>query len=137
MFAAKVDRVKIGRDSVIFLVALLAAAVGTDSAWARGGRGGGGHRGGAFHGGGGHVGGHRFHGGTALFIGAPLYFGSRYYYPAPYYYPPYYPPGPSYYIEQPQQGYWHYCPQAGAYYPQVQTCPGGWQLVPPQPQSGY
>jgi hypothetical protein len=40
------------------------------------------------------------------------------------------------YIEQPQQGYWHYCPGAGLYYPQVQNCPGGWQLVPPQPRTG-
>jgi hypothetical protein len=30
---------------------------------------------------------------------------------------------------------WFYCPEAGAYYPYVQQCPGGWQQVAPQPPS--
>lgn len=70
-------------------------------------------------------------------IGAPFY----YYRPAPVYYPPpvYMAPPPVTYIQQPpvpqgQGGDWYYCPQYRAYYPQVQSCPGAWQLVPPQPQ---
>ena len=96
-------------------------------AFAHGRRGGSGGRGWSGH--------HRhFHGGAAVFIGAPLFI-PRYY--APYYYPaPVYSAPPPVYVEQPQQGYWHYCPQSNAYYPQVQTCPGGWQLVPPQPSTG-
>jgi hypothetical protein len=27
--------------------------------------------------------------------------------------------------------YWYYCAAAGAYYPYVQHCPGGWELVLP------
>jgi hypothetical protein len=76
---------------------------------------------------------HRHHGRTLLFA-TPLFFVPRHYYPAPVYYGP--PPAPTVYIEQPQPGYWHYCPGAGLYYPQVQACPGGWQLVPPQPGTG-
>jgi hypothetical protein len=130
--------VRRGRPIVGFLAVLLVAAAASGSAFAAGrGRGGGGHSGS-------HSGAHSGHGGThhhhrfstGVFIGAPLfYFPRAYYYPAPYSYDP--PPAPSYYVEQPQLGYWHYCPSAGAYYPQVQTCPEGWQLVPPQPRSGY
>lgn len=116
---------KPGRLIVLSLAAFVAAAVAADS-FARGR---GGHRGG---------GGHHHHGGggARVFVyAAPAFYVPRYYYPAPaYYYPP---PAPMTYIEQPQQGYWHYCPQSGAYFPQVQTCPGGWQLVPPQPRTGY
>jgi len=48
------------------------------------------------------------------------------------------PPAPVTYIEQPQaqpesQAWWYYCHEAQAYYPHVQTCPGGWQRVAPQP----
>jgi len=68
------------------------------------------------------------------------------------YYPYYaYPPAvvtvpvpttPPVYIEQsppPQAApqnpadYWHYCADPPGYYPSVSECPGGWQLVPPQP----
>lgn len=65
---------------------------------------------------------------------APLFAVPRYYYPAPVYYAP-----PPVYIEQPQphpQAYWYYCPVLRAYYPHVQTCPGGWQRVVPQPPPG-
>jgi len=83
------------------------------------------------------------------FYAAPFY-GYRYYYPPPYPYSPYpyyYPPPPVTYIEQqpPAQpgvapqlhsgAYW-YCPAAGAYYPSVPSCAGGWQKVPPPPPPG-
>jgi|OpeIllAssembly_1097287.scaffolds.fasta_scaffold277460_2 hypothetical protein len=29
--------------------------------------------------------------------------------------------------------YWYYCQNAGAYYPYVQDCPGGWMQVVPSP----
>ena len=123
-----------GRTLLICLAVFGALALVVDSVFAHGGGRGG--RGG-FHGGGGfrgHSGNfHHFRGGGAVFFGVPFYYGPSYFYPAPYYYPP----APTYYIEQPQPGYWHYCPSANAYYPHVQTCPGGWQLVPAQPQSGY
>jgi hypothetical protein len=94
---------------------------------------------------------------------APV-FAARYYYPPPYYYyppPAYYPPEPPVYIEQgaspsypvppqyqqpqtrPQgqyqpdgQVYWYYCAAVRGYYPQVQSCAGGWQKVVPQPPPG-
>jgi hypothetical protein len=43
---------------------------------------------------------------------------------------------PTDYIQQepapPQQAYWYYCQSAGAYYPYVKECPGGWTQVVPQ-----
>ncbi|HYL90275.1 MAG TPA: hypothetical protein VEU32_16095 [Burkholderiales bacterium] len=50
------------------------------------------------------------------------------------YWPGYYPP-PVYYAPPPPPpaAYWYYCPQAGAYYPYVPSCPGPWQLVAPTP----
>ncbi len=121
-----------------------------------GGRGGGFHgdrrwhggapRGGArFHGGGARWGGHgfhggsRWHGGTRVFIGGtvgwwgwpgwwgPGWWGAPYpYYAAP---PVVVQPAPA----PPAQAYWYYCQSAGAYYPYVQDCPGGWMQVVPQP----
>ncbi len=137
------------------LLALFAAALACESAFARGGRGGGGHFGGAmsFHGSG-------FHGGfqgrpvyhrgggarVGVFVGAPLFWPwydpwPRYYYPYPS--AAYVPPAPPVYIEQateepaPDEGsaYWHYCASPKGYYPYVQECPGGWQQVPAQPSS--
>jgi hypothetical protein len=29
--------------------------------------------------------------------------------------------------------YWYFCPAANAYYPYVNSCPGGWQAVPTTP----
>ncbi len=124
-----------GRSLLIGLAVFGALALVVDSAFAHGGgRGrGGGFHGGGFRGGGHSRGFHHFRGGGAVFLGVPFYYGPSYFYPTPYYYPP----APTYYIERPQPGYWHYCPPANGYYPQVQTCPSGWQLVPAQPQSGY
>jgi len=62
------------------------------------------------------------------------------YYPYPVYAPPVVvpPPTPPVYIERQaapamEPGYWYYCAESRAYYPYVQTCPGGWQPVAPQP----
>jgi hypothetical protein len=33
----------------------------------------------------------------------------------------------------PATAYWYFCPASGAYYPYVQTCPGGWRTVPATP----
>ena len=105
-------------------VVILLGIVASGSALAHGGR----------HGG--HV---RF----GVFVGAPAFW----YYPPPYYY---YPPvvavpsSPPAYIERGDaqaapaqtQAYWYYCADAGAYYPYVKECPGGWQRVAPQPPPG-
>jgi len=118
------------------LVLLLSGVLAAESAFARGPRG---------HG----------HGriGIGIHFGVPL-FGYPYYYPpyqyAPYYYPSYYPAplvirqqAPVYVEQDPESappaqpsspaGYWYYCADAGAYYPYVKQCPGGWQRVAPQP----
>jgi hypothetical protein len=97
--------------------------------------------GGRFHGG------SRWHGGTRVFIGGglgwwgwpgwwgPGWWGAPYpYYAAP---PVVVQPAPTEYIQPapapPAQPYWYYCQEAGAYYPYVQDCPGGWMQVVPQP----
>ena len=89
-------------------------------------------------------------------FGAPAFYYPRYYYP-PYYYPPYYyyprvvtVPAAPVYVERGDsyapsapsapsaqtQGYWHYCPEAKAYYPYVKQCAGGWQKHAPTPPPG-
>jgi hypothetical protein len=35
--------------------------------------------------------------------------------------------------ESPPSGAWYYCPDAKKYYPYVNECPGGWQVVPAEP----
>jgi hypothetical protein len=105
--------------------ALLAMAAA--DAWAAGH--GGGHSGG--HSGGGHF----HHGARArVFISSPAFFypSPYYYYPAPAY--PYAPAPPVEYIQQApatESQYWYYCPGSAAYYPYVNECSGGWQLVQP------
>ena len=46
-------------------------------------------------------------------------------------------PPPTEFIQQaptpPQQSYWYYCQNAGAYFPYVRECPGGWMQVVPSP----
>jgi len=123
--------------------ALVLAAVALDSearSGSGGGRGGSGGRGHAMSGAKsgphpGHV--HHFHhGGTRVFIGASFaaWPAAYYYYGPGYYYPPaYYAPVPV--VPAPQ--YWYYCAPAGAYYPYVQNCPVGWELVIPTPPQPY
>jgi hypothetical protein len=87
-----------------------------------------GHRGG-FVGGGHFVGGHavvhpHFH--SRVFIGGTFFVS-----PFPYYYGPAYYYPPAVVAAPPPQQYWYYCPPAAAYYPYVQYCPAGWQLVMP------
>ena len=67
------------------------------------------------------------------------------YYPYYSYYPyyPYYAPAPAVAVEpqpqeyadsgQQQSDYWYYCQDPQGYYPYVQSCPGGWMKVVPQP----
>lgn len=104
----------------------------------------GGHRGGSWQG---H--GHRhwrgshyrsYWGAGTVFIGATYYGWPGYaypYYPAPgaYVAPPAYYPQATEYVEQAPvaQGFWYFCAESRAYYPQVQDCPGGWQRVAPRP----
>jgi hypothetical protein len=53
-------------------------------------------------------------------------------------YPAYSPPRvvvrePRVFVERrAARSYWHYCGSAGAYYPDVQTCPEPWIRVPPR-----
>jgi len=66
----------------------------------------------------------------------PYYYPYGYYpyygYPAPYgYVPPVAPVVNSTLPQQPQN--WYYCDAARAYYPYVQSCPGGWRPVAAQP----
>lgn len=123
--------------------ALALAAIAPDGVAGRSGGASGG--GGRSHGmSGGHAGvhpghAHHFHhGGTRVFISAG--FGAwpaAYYWPGYYYPPPYYYPYPAAVVPSAPQ-YWYYCPAAAAYYPYVQDCPGGWQLVlPTPPQQPY
>ena len=117
-------------------LALLALAAAGDS-WA-GGRGRGSHGGHHFSGAPRAGFAHRPHFYRApVLIGAPVLFAAPYYYAPP---PPYYYAPPPVYVEPypaapaPQSQDWFYCPNAGAYYPYVKECAGGWQRVLPQPQ---
>lgn len=123
------------RKTVLALVLLLTGALVAESAFAR------------------HRGGPRISFGFGF--GVPYYAYPSYPYYAPYYsyHPRYYPAPlvverPPVYIEQqpapqapqvqqPQaeqpSNSWYYCHEAGAYYPYVKECPGGWQRVAPQP----
>ena len=136
-----------------FLLVALLVPVADADARGYGGWHGGGYYGGRGYGGGGYGryggwGRGGFYGG--IVIGPGYGYGGGWGWP---YYPPYYayppavvtvPSTPPVYIEQgaPQQtapqdpsNYWHYCANPPGYYPSVEECPGGWQLVPPQPPS--
>jgi hypothetical protein len=117
----------------LVIVSALALGLGAREAWAH-------HPGGGHHHGGhpGHYHHHyRFHG--AYIAGAPFFYPWPYSYafPPPYYF--HYYPGPYYqppvvYVEKfvgsPTPGMRNvYCPNRGAYYPKVQSCPGGWMRV--------
>jgi len=64
----------------------------------------------------------------------------RYYYPAPVVVQA----APPVYIERDPQpeaqadasAYWYFCRESNTYYPYVNTCPGEWQRVTPQPPPG-
>lgn len=76
---------------------------------------------------------HFDHGG--FFVGVePFWWGPPYpywYYPWDVYAPPPAIVEPPQYIQQEPAAYWYYCPSAGAYYPNVPTCPEPWVLVAP------
>ena len=112
---------------------------------------GGGYRGPGYGWGGAYRGAYPYrYGGTRVFIGGgvgwwggpgwwgyPGWWGGA---PYPYYYgaqPLVIQQPPTEYIQQgpapSQQSYWYYCQNAGAYYPYVKECPGGWMQVVPQP----
>lgn len=121
--------------SVLSLVALVAGSGGiAAAAAAHGGHGapaGGFQRRGEFHGDfHGHPGFRRgFH--SRVFVGAPFVWN-----PFPVYVPPpvvVAPPAveaPPVYTQPAPSGYWYYCPSAGAYYPNVSSCPEPWVPVP-------
>lgn len=109
---------------------------GVSSAYARGFPGQAVHASTGFHHGGGFHGGHR-HGHGGVFIGAP--WGPDFYYP-PYYAAPLDTDArsPPVYVEQgdltsPAPANWYYCADPPGYYPYVQRCRVGWQVVTPPP----
>jgi hypothetical protein len=124
------------RKLAIACIAAYAAlgGIGVANAQMHGGggfHGGGFHGSGESHGGDGVHGGHRFHHdggfhGRSVFVSPPIIFGPGYYpygYSAPYDFS--YPYG-----DDSGSIYW-YCGDPAGYYPDVQTCPGGWlQVVP-------
>jgi hypothetical protein len=68
-------------------------------------------------------------------FGVPFYAPYPYYWGPTYYAPPtvVYAPQPQVnYVAQPQQS-WYYCANPQGYYPNVQSCPAGWQQVPATP----
>jgi hypothetical protein len=63
--------------------------------------------------------------------------GAGFFYPYsyPYYDYPYAYDSPAYAVPQAPVAY--YCQSAGAYYPSVTTCDGGWTVVPAAPNQAY
>lgn len=111
---------------------IIVAAATVQDAGAAGGRGGfTGSRGAAPA----HFGAPHFHGGgTRVFIGGTFFVGPRPFYYWPGYWPGYYyPPVVAAPVVAAPAAYWYYCAPLAAYYPYVQDCPGGWQLVEPHP----
>ena len=72
---------------------------------------------------------HHHHGHSRVFIGGTFVaWPGAYYWPGYYYAPAVAAPA----------AYWYYCAPAAGYYPYVQHCPGGWELVlPTPPHTGY
>lgn len=133
---------------VAWLFIVLISSMSSNSVWAHGRGGWGGHYGGGHYGGWGYRGGYYggYYGGLGLGLGLGLGYGPGYYGGYPYYaYPPVIttvPAAPPVYIQQvvpqtvpqqPQANYWHYCRNPEGYYPYVKECPGGWQQVSPTP----
>jgi len=119
------------RLALIALAAVVLAFASNDG-WAR--HGGHGGRGGMHH--------HQHHAHSVFFFGLSSW--PYYYFPPPYYYGPdyseaHYAP-PTVYVEKfpgtptPETQGEIFCPEKGAYYPEVQECAAGWQRVirPPQ-----
>lgn len=76
------------------------------------------------------------HGGGGSRTTFSIWLGPIYPFPYPYYYAP---PPPVYVVPvpvapAPEPNYWYYCPNPQGYYPYVQTCPGGWMKVVPEPR---
>ena len=69
-------------------------------------------------------------------VGTLWYFYPRPIYPSP---DPYLPPTVIVQPSPPPSRYdvWYYCDSARAYYPYVQSCPGGWRMVPANPAPPY
>ena len=143
--------------SVLGLVALLVGSVGVAAAAPAHG----GHGAGAFHGAAPAHTAPAFRGGAAVHAGRPAFHGNSgafhhdgrfhdghfhhggrvfvgvgpvfpWWDPYPVYVAP--PPvvdAPPVYVQPAPSGYWYYCPSAGAYYPNVSSCPEPWVPVPP------
>ena len=65
-------------------------------------------------------------------VGSLWYFYPRPIYPSP---DPYIPPAA--FVQPAPRDVWYYCDRARAYYPYVQSCPGGWRMVPANPAPPY
>jgi hypothetical protein len=135
--------------TLLMVGALVAATLADDCSAARGGRGGsagrsaafGASRSGTMHSPGwrapAHMHHHHFRSGGAFFVGGTYwpYFPTPYYYPAPYYVIPYQQDPATVYVERfdgtptPQTPGEIFCPNSDSYYPDAQSCPGGWQRV--------
>jgi hypothetical protein len=61
--------------------------------------------------------------------------GAGFFYPYPYYDYPYAYDSPAYAVPQAPVAY--YCQAAGAYYPNVTTCAGGWTVIYPSANQAY
>ena len=120
---------KLANLAVGSCAALALAAMALDTQAGRGRGGGGGRSHAAAGGTGGH---HHHHAQSHVFVGASFVS-----WPRAYYWPGYYPYAPA--VAAPVAQYWYYCTAAAAYYPYVQDCPGGWELVLPTmpPHPGY
>jgi hypothetical protein len=104
------------------MLGLVATALDADAGRGGGGSGGRGHASAGSHN-------HHFHGGARVFVGTTFVSYPRAYYWPGYYYAP---------AVAAPMAYWYYCTAAAAYYPYVQNCPGGWELVlPTPPYPGY
>jgi hypothetical protein len=120
----------------LILLMVLLIAVANTSAFARGGKG----RSSGHHAAGAHVGGHHFgkpRVGFGVFVAAPAFW----YFPPLPYFPPIDALAAPVYIEQGSApdlpaGYWYYCAEAKAYYPDVKECAGIWQPVAPRASQG-
>ena len=125
--------------TAVLAAAAVSIVAAPNGAWA--GKRGGGHGSGAHSSGAG--GGFHHSAGGGFFIGAPFgyqyypYYPYYHYAPPPYYYDPDYGKPqydlPTIYVEKfegaptPETQGDIFCPDRGAYYPEVQDCPGGWQ----------